>query len=326
MKIAVIGGVSSTKLLIEKLSQHGFNNVHVWGYAPENTTRVSGWSDLRGTSESLSFRYTPFVRVSDCKEEITDFAPDLIFAVGLSQIIPEDILSVPRMGCIGFHPTALPRGRGRAPLAWLILEGMDGAASFFLLRKGVDDGPIVAQAPFIVDEHDDAASVETKLLTAEAAALDAWLPQLACGEISGIEQDHSRANWYGRRTPEDGWLDWNKSAEDLSRLIRASTTPHPGAYTYHEDSVITIWKAEVHEIPEKGVVGRILQVFSDQSFLIQCKKGLLHVKNWQAINSWQPKVGIRLGYYAEAEIHKLRDKNAELEQRIIRLEAMLGRH
>lgn len=323
MKIAVIGGVSSTKLLIEKLSQHGFNNIHVWGYAPENTSRVSGWSDLRGISESLSFRYTPFVRVSDCKEELTDFAPDLIFAVGLSQIIPEDILSVPRMGCIGFHPTALPRGRGRAPLAWLILEGMDGAASFFLLRKGVDDGPIVAQAPFLVDEHDDAASVETKLLIAEAAALDAWLPQLAFGEISGKEQDHSRANWYGRRAPEDGWLDWNKSAEDLYRLIRASTAPHPGAYTFYEDAVITIWAAELNARPEKGVVGRILQVFPDQSFLIQCTKGLLHVKKWQATNAWQPKVGIKLGYYTEAEIYKLRIKNARLEERLERLEGRL---
>lgn len=326
MKIAVIGGVSSTQVLIEKLSHHGFTNVHIWGYAPENISQVSGWSDLEKVSERMNFQYTPFVRVAYCKEAIAEFAPDLIFAVGLSQIIPEDILAIPRMGCIGFHPTALPKGRGRAPLAWLILEGMDGAASFFLLRKGVDDGPIVAQAPFLVDEHDDAASVETKLLMAEAAALDAWLPQLAYGEINSNEQDHSRASWYGRRTPEDGWLDWNTSAADLSRLIKASTAPHPGAYTFHQDAVITIWAAELYEKSEKGVVGRVLEVFPDQSFLIQCAKGLLLVNNWQTTHPWQPKVGIKLGYYTEVEIQRLRNKNAELEQRLTRIEAILDVH
>src|SRR5690606_17854055 len=108
---------------------------------------------------------------------------------------------------------------------------MKGAASFFVLRTGVDDGPVVAQEPFEVDENDDAKSVETKLLAAEEKALDTWLPKLASGEIGGVEQDHSQASSYWRRCPEDGWFDLQVTVDELVRLIKASTEPHPGAYT-----------------------------------------------------------------------------------------------
>lgn len=320
MKIAIIGGVSSTRVLIEKLFQHGFHDVRVWGYSPEDNSLVSGWSDLKSVCERFGFKYSPFLRVSSCQEEIAQYAPDLIFAVGLSQIIPEELISIPRLGCIGFHPTALPKGRGRAAIAWLVLERMKGAASFFVLRTGVDDGPVVAQEPFEVDENDDAKSVETKLLAAEEIALDTWLPKLASGEIGGVEQDHSQASWYGRRSPEDGWIDWKVTVDELVRLIKASTEPHPGAYTFHEDSIITIWAAELNDSAQKGVVGRILKVFPDQSFLVQCSDGLLRVTRWQAANSWLPKVGIKLGYYTEAEVHRLKKKYSQLEERIAILE------
>jgi len=322
MKIAVIGGVSSTRVLIEKLFQHGFHEVRVWGYSPEDNSLVSGWSDLKSVCERFGFRYSPFLRVSSCQEEIAQCSPDLIFAVGLSQIISEELISIPRLGCIGFHPTALPKGRGRAAIAWLVLERMDGAASFFILRSGVDDGPIVAQEPFEVDENDDAKSVEKKLLVAEKKALDTWLPKLASGEIGGVEQDHSQASWYGRRSPEDGWIDWKVTVDELLRLIKASTAPHPGAYTFHEDSIITIWSAELNSSAQKGVVGRILQVFPDQTFLVQCNDGLLRVTRWQATNSWLPRVGIRLGYYTEAEVYLLKKKYSELEERIAILEKL----
>ena len=72
-------------------------------------------------------------------------APDLLFVTGLSQIVKPPLLNLPRIGCIGFHPTWLPKGRGRAPLGWLVLDGVPGAATFFLdgrgLGFGADTGP-----------------------------------------------------------------------------------------------------------------------------------------------------------------------------------------
>lgn len=325
MKIAVIGGVNSTRVLVEKLFEHGFRDVHVWGYSPENASMVSGWVDLEAFCQKYGYGYSRFVKLVDCEKALSGYTPDVIFAVGLSQIIPKRIISIPEVDCIGFHPTALPKGRGRAAIAWLVLEQVDGAASFFSIREGVDDGPLLTQQVFSVDESDDAESVELKILAAESKALDNMLPALAEMNITSVEQDHSLATWYGRRSPEDGWVDWSQPNNTLVRLIKASTIPHPGAYTYYQDHTITILSAEPVDIAHKGVVGRILKVTPDENFVVQCGSGLIKVLSWKvdAANSWVPRVGQRLGYYAEAEIHGLLKRNADLEGRVLALEETL---
>ena len=141
MKIAVIGGVRSTDIVIQKLIQHGFRDVYVFGYEPDNTDLVSGWVDLASSAKRAGYAYMPFKKVVECAEQLSNYLPDTVFAVGLSQIIPEDMMSIPANGFIGFHPTKLPLGRGRAPLAWLILDSNDGAATFFEIQNGIDDGP-----------------------------------------------------------------------------------------------------------------------------------------------------------------------------------------
>lgn len=326
MKIAVIGGVTSTRLLIEKLHQHGFKDVHVFGYSPEKTENVSGWIDLSGLADHNSYPFTPFVRISDCTALISQLKPEIIFAVGLSQLIPDAIISIPRLGAVGFHPTALPKGRGRAPIAWLVLEQMDGAATFFSLRDGVDDGPIYVQEPFKVNAGDTAATVEAKVLLAEANALDHWLPQLATGSIEAKEQDHTMATWYGRRTPEDGWIDWHVNAETILPLIRASTHPHPGAYTFRLDKKIRVFSAQLEKnSSELGVVGRILRVDSSGAFTVQCgERQLLTVTEWKASSDWSPKVGELLGYYIETEINALHHAHQRLEDKIKQLEEKIN--
>lgn len=321
----MIGGVSSTEILIRKLHEHGFDQLHVWGFEPADTGLVSGWADLAATCAELGIGYSSFVKVASCQDELQQFAPDLVFAVGLSQLIPQPMLAIARLENVGFHPTALPKGRGRAPIAWLVLERTPGAATFFALRDGVDDGPIFVQRHFDVTEEDDAASVEARILQAEAAALDEWLPLVAAGDLAAQPQDDSAATWYGRRSPEDGWIDWSQPAEQIVRLIRASTHPHPGAISLAADVRLTIWSGRVHERPEQGVVGRILQVEDDESFTVQSGSGLVRVTRWSAAQPWRPKVGAMLGYYPQAEILSLRRRCLQLEDRLLAIEEKLQR-
>lgn len=323
MRVAVIGGVRSTEVLINKLAEHGFDDVHVWGYTPTDASLVSGWVDLRSVASQQTFGFTPFVRVRECASEVASFAPDVLFAVGLSQIVPPDILSSAGRAAIGFHPTALPKGRGRAAIAWLVLNAEDGAATFFEMREGVDDGPIYVQEPYTVTSADDACSVEAKLLAAEQVALDRWLPVLRREEFSAAEQDHVKASWYARRAPEDGWLDWSWAAGDLHALVRASTSPHPGAVTACGDVRITVWGSSVDDRPITGVLGRIVSVESDGSFAVQTGDGLLRVSDWSA-EGWVPKVGVRLGYDPQREIHRLRARCEALEKQLVDLAARVG--
>jgi methionyl-tRNA formyltransferase len=323
MKIAVIGGVGSTEVLVQALVKHGFEQVKVWGYQPTKTALVSGWRDLRQLAGSLKLPFESFVKVTDCEDSLRSFAPDFFFVVGLSQIVPASMLNIASRGNIGFHPTALPFGRGRAALAWLILERQDGAATFFELVNGVDEGPIFEQEVFTVSETDDTSDVEAKLLCAEEVALDHWLPVLKKGELIATEQDHENATWFGRRAPEDGWLNWLANCDDLLNLIRASAPPHPGAFTYCRNSKVEIHRASRSRRPETGVPGRILKVYPKGIFDVQAGDGILHVTEWKTDGDWLPRVGVRLGYYDETEIFDLRIRLAKLEQTVECLNAKI---
>ncbi|TDS65012.1 methionyl-tRNA formyltransferase [Myroides indicus] len=308
-KILVIGAVNTTKHILNQLVKHGFNIVGVLGHEPAMIERVSGWTDLKTQAENLSIAYKGFVRINEIENIIwaKEKAPDIIFAVGFSQLISEEWLQMPSLGCIGFHPTYLPKGRGRAPLAWITLEQSIGSATFFLMGKGADDGPVFVQETFLVEKEDDATSVEQKIEKAIIKSLDKWLPELKKGVWEPIIQDEEEASWYGKRSLEDGNINWNNSANYIDRLIKASTHPHPGAYTYFKDAKVIIWKSEVEtKIPIKGVVGRILLTDDKRGLLVQCGTGLVWLKNIEKTENLKINVGDKLGYNIEDEIFKIK--------------------
>lgn len=308
-RILVIGAVNTTKHTIHQLKKHGFNIVGVMGHEPMVVERVSGWSDLKTLSKDIEIDYKGFKKIND-KENILwakEKAPDIIFAVGFSQLMSDEWLQMPTLGCIGFHPTFLPKGRGRAPLAWIILDKTVGSATFFLMGKGADDGPIFVQETFQVEEKDTASTVEKKIELAIIKGLDRWLPELKRGIWNPIPQDEAEASWYGKRAPEDGHINWNNSAYIIDRLIKASTKPHPGAYTYCNDTKIVVWESELEtNIPIKGVVGRVLLVDPDRGWLIQCGDGLIWIKQLGKDASINLQVGDKLGFNIEDEIFKIK--------------------
>lgn len=326
MRIAVVGGVGSTAVLVEKLAQHRFDETRVWGFEPGDPTIVSGWTDLRGLAARLGLGFQGFRKVKETVPSLTEFAPEIVFVVGLSQLVSPEFLGIAAVGTVGFHPTALPRGRGRAPVAWMALKAESGAANFFVMGEGVDDGPVLVSVPFEVHLDDDAASVTAKVLRAESVALDQWLPTLRARGLVGVAQDESAATWFGRRTPEDGCIDWARPANDVVRLVRASTRPHPGAFTFDGDVVVRIWTASQSGEPIEGVVGRVLAVESEGSFLVQAGDGPVRVDHWAAaLDDWRPQVGRRLGLSGDVAIHELRSRCADLEEQLRALKALIAR-
>lgn len=308
-KILVIGAVSTTRHTLSQLVKYDFNVVGVLGHEPLNTAMVSGWTDLKSQSEELNLPYKGFKKINDIEnlEWAKEKNPDIIFAVGFSQLMSDEWLQMPILGCIGFHPTYLPKGRGRAPLAWITLEQSVGSATFFLMGKGADDGPIFVQEIFSVEPYDDAASVERKIEKAIMKSLDKWLPELKKGIWEPVHQNELEASWYGKRSLEDGNINWNNSAYSIDRLIKASTHPHPGAYTYFKDSKAIIWKSEVEtNIPIKGVVGRVLLTDDKKGYLVQCGEGLVWVRDILLNDSLKLQIGDKLGYNIEDEIFKMK--------------------
>jgi len=317
MKVILIGSVSSSLYTLNKLIEYQFDILAVFGYEPQDESRVSGLVNMRDLCEKNNIKYYPFKRINDKNniEIIKALSPTIIFAVGISQIISKEILSIPVLGVVGFHPTALPRGRGRAPLAWLVLNENYGAATFFLLTEGVDDGPIFIQEYFQVNENDNAKSIQGKVLKSINNALDKWLPKLKEGIWDPKPQDSVNAYYYGKRSPLDGWINWEWGAEDIDKLVRASTKPYPGAFSFYNNYKIVIWSSEVEKtLKIKGVIGRVLLI-NDEKLLLQTGKGLIWILEYELrdinnelVDSVKLRIGDKLGYNVEYEIFKLINK------------------
>jgi methionyl-tRNA formyltransferase len=317
-KIVLAGSVNSSLVTLEQLVHHQMDVAAVFGYEPKNTSEISSYVSMKEFCHNHQIAYYPFSKINSVENLniLKELKPDIFFVVGLSQLVSDEMLSVSKLGNVGFHPTYLPKGRGRAPIAWLILEEKIGAANFFLMGSGTDDGPIFIQEVFSVEETDNAAGIEQKILISIKQALSNWLPHLKKGEWNFVPQNEMDASYYGKRAPEDGIINWNCSAENIDKLIRASSKPHPGAFTFANTSKIYIWHSQIETgVKIKGVTSRVLLIKEDK-FLVQCGKGLLWIYGITNDSS-QPvvlKVGQKLGYYPELEIYNLRNEIQELKE------------
>lgn len=319
MRVGLVGGVESSQILLEKLVEHGFDIVRVYAYAPRKVELISGYVDLSEYCQGQSIAFQKFQKINDHTAEILKDRLDVLFVVGLSQLVSPEITDAPSLGCVGFHPTALPRGRGRAPLGWLTERQEDGAATFFELSEVADAGGIFVQQPFSVLEEDSARTVYNKLLVAMKTALDRWLPQLRAGQWQPAPQDEAAATEYGIRKPEDGLIHWNRPAKQIFRLIQAAANPHPGAFTFAGMDRLTILAARREpELPMTGIPGRVLKVKGEE-ILLQTGDGLLWLTEYVG-NSKKIKAGDRLGYLPELEIYNMKQEIAELRKM---LEAVL---
>lgn len=327
MRIGLVGSVGSSYVTLEKLIEHQMDIVGVWGYEPSSLKNVSAYRSMKDLCNEHKLPYHPFVKINDpeTKSQIKSSSIDLLFVVGLSQLVDEDIINTPKYGCVGYHPTKLPHGRGRAPMAWMILNETEGAANFFKIDKTADSGKIYIQEPFAISADDDASSIGSKLLECTQKALDKWLPEVKKGNLGGYEQDNSQATYYARRAPLDGFIDWHLDARSIDKLIKASSRPHPGAYTFYEDTKVLIWKSKYHQAGyPTGVIGRIVE-FNGSNPVVQTGNGFIEIEEYQfcdineEIVENRIIVGSRLGYYDQYEIFKLRNQIKEINNKLNQL-------
>ena len=175
---------------------------------------------------------------------------DWLFIIGWSQIASPSILTLPRLGALGMHPTLLPEGRGRAAIPWAILKGLkETGVSLFKLDVGLDTGPILSQIHIPLDPTTTATELYAKVNSAHALLMREAFPMLRDGVVTFAPQDESRATVWPGRTPADGEIDLNGSVWEAERLVRATTHPYPGAFVWYHGQRRSIWKARVHRFP-----------------------------------------------------------------------------
>ncbi len=192
----------------------------------------------------INVHHVRSLNTSDVKQQLRAYAPDLLFVIGWSELVDTDILSIPSVTAVGMHPAPLPRGRGRAPLAWSLIKGLDETAlSMFHLVEEADAGDLIGQEPIPIDIEDDAQSLYQKMVAAGRQLINTYYPKFEAGTIPREPQEESQATWWPKREPHHGLIDWRQPPQKVYDWIRGQTRPYPGAFSYIKDLQVTVWKA-----------------------------------------------------------------------------------
>ena len=215
-------------------------------------------------------------------DELEGYNADLFVVVAFGQKIPDRLLAMPRFGCVNVHSSLLPKYRGAAPINKAIVEGetITGVTTMYM-GSGWDDGDIILQAEENILPRDTAGSLHDRLMMKGAALLSETVRLIAAGQAPRTAQNHNEATFAFKLTKEDGWVDFQRTAEELDCLIRGMN-PWPVAHTIIGGETVKIWEAYPQE--KSGQVGEILAVDSE-GLLVCCGSGSLYLRKIQRPNS-----------------------------------------
>ena len=211
-------------------------------------------------------------------ERVKAFAPDYLFSFYYRHMLPREILEVPRIAPLNLHGSLLPRFRGRCPVNWVLIEGEEVTGlTLHLMEVKPDAGEVVARKEVAIDFEDTAHTLALKLVRAARTLMADVMPLLEAGSFETRPQTGA-SSYYGGRKPEDGIIDWTKSAKSIYNLVRAVTHPYPGAYTFLDGRKLFIWGAVPEESGPSGPPGTVLSL---KPLLVGTGEGVLRVTTLQ---------------------------------------------
>ena len=213
-------------------------------------------------------------------DQMRELNPDVMVVVAFGQILPKDILDIPKYGCVNVHASLLPKYRGAAPIQWAVINGeaVSGVTTM-QMDVGLDTGDMLLKVEVPLADDETGGSLFDKLSTLGGELLIETLVKIEAGDIHPEKQDDSQAGEYARTLDKAlGNVDFTKSAIVLERLIRG-LNPWPSAYTFYNGKTMKLWKAEV--VPGGDMQpGQILSV-DKQSFTVQTGEGALRILELQ---------------------------------------------
>lgn len=264
MNIIIIGPTLLTKACIEEIAK----NHKI--LALFTLDEISGSKKCRYTSffcQAQKYNFKLYqvkkINTSETISLIKSLNPDLIIEAGWSEIIPKEILEIPKKKTIGIHGAILPNIKGGASLNWALIRGeKEWGVTLYYLAEKIDQGDIIGIKKISITLEDDIETLHNKSDLASVELLKQYLPLIERDAAPRIPQDPSKGIKLPQRKPEDGKIDWNKNTLEIYNWIRAQTHPFPGAFTFLEKKKkIYIWKASYKEYIEKEFKsGQITQI------------------------------------------------------------------
>ena len=278
MKVLFIGCVQFSALALKELINMSTHIVGVCTLAESKFN--SDHVDLTpiATDAGIPVKICPDVNNSETYAWIRDLEPDIIFCFGWSKLIKKNILQLPPMGVVGFHPAALPSNRGRHPLIWALVLGLtETASTFFFMDTHADSGDILSQIKLSILPTDNASSLYHKVTQVAISQIHDFVPRLSNNTYDRFPQNHELSNTWRKRGVPDGLIDWRMSAFSIHNLIRGLSHPYVGAQFVYQDYLVRVWESEVElGVPSNIEPGKILSVDSS-GLLVKAGEGAIRL-------------------------------------------------
>jgi UDP-4-amino-4-deoxy-L-arabinose formyltransferase/UDP-glucuronic acid dehydrogenase (UDP-4-keto-hexauronic acid decarboxylating) len=224
--------------------------------------------------------YTPDKIEADWAVKIAAMNPAVIYSFYYRYLIPENVLSLARLGAFNLHGSLLPAYRGRAPVNWMLVNGERKAGvTLHHMVARADAGDIVVQSAVAIDDEDNALTLYRKLVPLGVELIRGMHPRIVTGTAPRREQNISKGSYFGRRRPEDGRIDWHWPARRIFNLVRAVTHPYPGAFCLADGRKFLVWEAGIaREHGQAGKPGDVLEHRPDGAVEVAAGEGVVIVR------------------------------------------------
>src|SRR5690554_988355 len=214
---------------------------------------------------------------------VKDFNVDVIVSVNYLFLIEEDIIKHSNVLTFNIHGSLLPKYRGRTPHVWAIINGETKAGiTAHVIDAGCDTGNIINQIEVPIYPDDTGAIMLEKYAHEYYPLVNKVLNDVATNQLNPKKQNEEEATYFGKRTPEDGEIDWNWNKETIRNWVRAQANPYPGAFTFYENQKVIIDKVSISDIitTKKQRNGEIIQI--DPHVIIKTENGAVQLDTIRA--------------------------------------------
>ncbi len=217
-------------------------------------------------------------------EELRGYQPDVIVVVAFGQILPKEIIDMPKYGCINVHASLLPKYRGAAPIQQAVIDGCEySGVTTMQMNEGLDTGDILLVKKVKLEPKETGGSLFDRLSSVGAELLVETLTKVEAGEVTPVPQNDAESSYVKMISKSFGKIDFQKSAVEIERLIRG-LNPWPSAFTSLNGKMLKIWDADVCDDilcdGRRQEAGYISQV-NKHDFIVQCGQGSLCIHELQ---------------------------------------------
>ena len=284
MRVVYMGTPDFAVLPLKKICEAGHEVVGVYTQPDRQKGRGKKFlpSDVKVAAEELGLNvFQPEkLREESVVEELRGLNPEIIVVAAYGQILSEDVLNIPKYGCINIHASLLPKYRGASPIETSIINGDEKTGiTIMYMAKGLDTGDIIDQADIEIGLHN------TETLTAELSKIGADLvvkvmADIEAGTAKRTVQNDEESCYCGKLDKAMGTVDWNKSAAEIERLVRG-LYPWPCVSMTLDGKNLKVIDSEVVEVLDDSVpVGSVCEV-TKKYFVIKCADKGLKIKKLQ---------------------------------------------